>query len=289
MPNNLALMKPRHRLACSAPLLALLLHWGILLGPAHAAAPTPTNATAASPAAGTGTAPTARGDAVAGRFAIMCAGCHSLTGAKLNGPELTPSTGWPMDQLQTAIKRMEKNVGPLTDEQVKELAEFLKAPDIRERIKAEQERIQAQFMSKMAPPDAEIGKGLFRGTVPLRNGGLACAACHTAAGIGGNLGPDLTGIFAKVGGATPLMSGIEQSGYKVMAPHYRRHPVTKQEAMHLAQYFSTLDPNQPASVQASFVPAGGGVALALFVGLVLQLRRQRKRQGRDTRLRRRRN
>jgi mono/diheme cytochrome c family protein len=229
-----------------------------------------------------------RADTIAGRFAIMCSGCHSLTGAKLNGPELTPSTGWPLEQLKTAIKRMEKNVGPLTDEQVTAFAEFMKAPDIRERIKAEQERIQAQFMAKMSPPDGALGKALFLGAEPLRNGGLACTSCHAAEGVGGNLGFDLTGIFAKMGGEPPLVSAIEQSGFKVMAPHYKRHPVTKQEAMHLAKYFSTLDPQKVIPTKASFVPVGGGVALAGLVGLVFHLRRQRESRGRDVRLQRRR-
>lgn len=230
----------------------------------------------------------AKADLIAARFATSCAGCHSLSGAKLNGPELTPSTAWPLEQLKTAIKRMEKNVGPMADEQVVALAEFMKAPDIRERIKAEEVRIQAQFMAKMTPPDAALGRLLFLGNEPLRNGGLACSACHTAAGVGGNLGPDLTGVFAKVGGMTPMISGIEQAAYKVMAPHYKRHPITKQEAMHMAKYFSTLDPAQAAPAHASFVPIGGGVALALFVGLVFHFRSQRQSRGRDTTLQRRR-
>jgi mono/diheme cytochrome c family protein len=246
--------------------------------------------TNASPGAASAPAaePPAKADAIAGKFAVQCAGCHSLAGVKLNGPELTPATGWPMDQLKTAIKRMEKNVGPMPDEQITALAEFLKVPDIRERLKAEEVRIQAQFMAKMTPPDAALGRLLFLGNEPLRNGGLACVACHTAAGAGGNLGPDLTGIFVKVGGMSPLVSGIELAGYKVMAPHYKRHPVTKQEAMHLAQYFSTLDPSKPAPAQASFVPVGGGIALALLVGLVFHFRSQRQSRGRDVTLQRRR-
>lgn len=75
----------------------------------------------------------------------MCSGCHSLTGAKLNDPDLTPSTGWPQDQLEPAIKRMEKNVGPLTDEQVSAFAEFMKAPDIRERL------ILVRFKMRLSP------------------------------------------------------------------------------------------------------------------------------------------
>jgi mono/diheme cytochrome c family protein len=246
------------------------------------------NAVNATNAAGDAIQTQSKADAIAGRFAVTCAGCHSLAGAKLNGPDLTPSTGWPLDQLKVAIKRMEKNVGPLTDDQVTALADFMKAPDIRERVKAEQERIQAQFMAKMAPPDPVLGRGLFFGTEPLRNGGLACAACHTAAGAGGNLGKDLTGVLSRMGGETPLISAIEQSAFKVMAPHYKRHPVTKQEAMHLAKFLSTLDPNQPAASRTSYASVGGGVAVAAMVTLVFSLRKQRQGRGRDLKLQRRR-
>jgi hypothetical protein len=184
---------------------------------------------------------------------------------------------------------MEKNVGPLTDDQITALVDLLKSPNVRDRIKAEQERIQAQFMAKMAPPDALVGQGLFLGSMPLRNGGLACSACHTAAGVGGNLGLDLTGVFTKLGGQTPLVSAIEKASFKIMAPHYARHPVTTQEAMHLAKYFSTLDPKNVVVAGTPFVPVGAGGALALLVGLTFYFRTQRKNRGRDTRLQRRRN
>ena len=227
-------------------------------------------------------------DLTAARFATTCAGCHSLAGAKLTGPELSPSTAWPVDQLKTAIKRMEKNVGPLTDEQVTALAELLKSPHVRDRLKAEQERIQAQFMAKMEPPDPEVGHGLFLGAAPLRNGGLACAACHRAAGVGGDLGPYLTGVLTKLGGQTPLVSAIEKANFKIMAPHYQRHPVTTQEAMHLAQYFSTLDPKNVVATSAPLVPLAAGGAAALLVGLAVHFRAQRKHRDLGTRLRRRR-
>lgn len=223
-------------------------------------------------------------DRAATRFMNTCAGCHSLTGLKLNGPELSPTAAWPMTQLQTAIKRMEKNVGPLPDDDVTMLAELLKAPDVRERLKLEEARIQAQFAAKYEPPSAPLGRQLFLGQAPLKNDGMACVACHAAAGQGGNLGPDLTGSFAKFG-ETPLVSAIEKTGFKIMAPHYRWHPITRQEALHLTKYLSTLKTQAPPVAAVSFLPVGAGGALATFIGLALYFRAGRK--GRDNKLQRR--
>jgi mono/diheme cytochrome c family protein len=278
---------------CLLPLLALSLVRSVPAagGPASAAAQVvATNGPVLSLSTETPTTSltTNQADLTAARFATTCAGCHSLTGARLSGPELTPATSWPLDQLKTAIKRMEKNVGPIMDDQVEALAQLLKSPDVRGRIKAAQERIQAQFMAKMAPPDPVIGRQLFFGTAPLRNGGLPCSACHAAAGTGGSLGPDLTGVFTRLGGQTPLVSAIEKASFKIMAPHYSRHPVTTQEAMHLANYLSTLDLKAAGPTQAAFMPIGAGAGLALLIGLTFHLRQQRVARGRDLRLQRRR-
>lgn len=214
-----------------------------------------------------------------------CAGCHSLSGVKLNGPDLSPVATWPLDQLKSAIKRMEKNVGTLTDGDVEALASLLHSPDVRERLKAQEARIQAAFAVKLDPPDAVLGSQLFFGRTPLQNGGLPCAACHTASGQGGNLGPDLTAVYFKMG-ETPLVSAIEKAAFKVMEPHYRWRPVTRQEAVHLSKFLSTLDPKTVHAAAASFVPLGAGGALAALAGLIFYFRAQR--HGRDTRLQRRR-
>lgn len=230
-------------------------------------------------------APELKRDAVAGKFVMTCAGCHSLSGLKLNGPDLSHVAAWPEAQLKTAIKRMTPRVGPLADSDVDALAGLLRAPDVRARLKVEEARIQAMFMAKLEPANAAIGKKLFFGKTELQNGGLACAACHAAAGEGGNLGPDLTSAFSRIG-ETPLISGIEKAGYKVMEPHYRWRPITKQEAVHIAKYLSTLDPKTAHAGRPAFAPLGAGGAMAAMIGLVLYLRNGRK--GRETRLQRRR-
>lgn len=214
-------------------------------------------------------------DLVAARYLTTCASCHSLTGAKLSGPELTPATQWPEDQLKLGIKKMESKVGPLPDDVVTDLAAFLKAPNVRERLKAESARIAAMFAAKMDPADPVIGQQLFTGARGLKNGGLACAACHSVGGQGGNLGVAMDGVFAKLGGELPLTSAIENANFKIMMAHYKRYPVTKQEAMHLAKYLGTLDPKAAPSKPLPIASAGAGCALAALVGLVTFLRAQR--------------
>jgi len=230
-------------------------------------------------------APEPKRDAVAAKFMMTCAGCHSLSGVKLNGPDLSHVAAWSEAQLKTAIKRMEPRVGPIADGDVDALAALLRASNVRERLKAEETRIQAAFMAKLEPANAVVGKELFFGRAPLQNAGLACSACHAAAGEGGNLGPDLTSAFSRIG-ETPLMSGIEKAGYKIMEPHYRWRPVTKQEAVHITKYLSTLDPKTARTGRPAFAPFGAGGAMAAMIGLVLYLRNGRK--GRETKLQRRR-
>jgi mono/diheme cytochrome c family protein len=78
--------------------------------------------------------PSAERDTVAARYLNSCAGCHSLTGVKLNGPELSPTAAWPDDQLKAAIKRMEKNVGPLSEDDLNGMVALLKDPNVIEGV-----------------------------------------------------------------------------------------------------------------------------------------------------------
>jgi mono/diheme cytochrome c family protein len=216
-------------------------------------------------------------DFAAARYLTACAGCHSLGGPKRSGPDLLHVAEWPTDPLKVAIKRMEEMVGPLTEEDLTMLAELLQHADLQNRLKIEEGRIQKLFMAQMEPPNAVIGERLFFGRDSLLNGGLSCVACHAVEGRGGNLGSDLTAAFATMG-ELPLISAIETAGFPLMEPHYRRHPITTQEAMHLARFLATLDPEAIQPPRAAFVPLGAGTALALLAGLVWHLRRARGRR-----------
>ena len=91
-----------------------------------------------------------------------------------------------------------------------------------------------------------------------------------------------------MGGATPLISAIEKANFKIMAPHYQRHPVTTQEAIHLAEFFSKIDPKAPVAARPAIDMAGTGLAGLFLAGLTVFLRWQRSTRGRDNKLTRRR-
>jgi len=87
---------------------------------------------------------------------------------------------------------------------------------------------------------AGLGEALFAGKVRFRNGGPACASCHSIAGIpfpnGGTLGPDLTNAYQKLGpqGMQPAM---ETLFFRVMTPIYDQHPLTPEEQSDLIAFF----------------------------------------------------
>jgi hypothetical protein len=115
------------------------------------------------------------------------------------------------------------------------------------------------------PGSATAGRALFLGTVRFQNGGPACSACHNVAGLsfpaGGTMGPDLTGIYSKMG-PEGLDSALETLFFPAMAPLFRYRPLTTNERTDLAAFFQNVDRRQPTSP----TPAIGAISLAgLFI------------------------
>lgn len=269
-------------------LVALLASWLVLdTSPAGAQGADSTRAVALAARPGGAdsmAAKPAESDLGARRYLNACAGCHRLEGAKLNGPALAHVAAWPPGQLRAAIKRMEKNVGALSEEDLDRLGDFLRAPDARLRLSTEEERVRAQFAKKLAPANKDTGKRLFQGHQSLENGGMACVACHSLVGVGGRLGPDLTDAATRLG-RTPLTSGIVNAAYRVMAPHYRKHPITQQEAAHIVEYLAQPSPQAAPPMRPGVLTLGTGGAVVAFLGLAFYYRRNRQGRGVDTRRR----
>lgn len=183
-------------------------------------------------------------DRAARIYLDRCAGCHTVGGGMRSGPDLLASTAWKPADLTVAVKRMEKNSGPMSDADVAALVEFLKDPSVRDRITSEESRAALKAAASLEPASAALGRDLFHGVRAFRNGGASCASCHDFGGGGGSLAVPLTTVHARLGGVA-LASAIEQSAFPIMRPVYAAHPVTKQEAAHLVAYLAQ-PPAQPA-------------------------------------------
>lgn len=176
-------------------------------------------------------------DPAAKKFVRECTSCHTIGAGKLKGPDLITAITWKQEDLAKAVKKMEKEVGAMSDQVVTDLVTLMREPALKARLAAEEQRLIQSRRALLAPPDASIGHDLFWGARRFQNGGMNCSACHAVNGLGGTLGPDLTPAAKKMG-EVALISAVEKAAYKVMEPHYRTRPVTAQEALHLAAYLA---------------------------------------------------
>ena len=211
-------------------------------------------------------------------FASRCTGCHTIGRGALTGPDLTTAIAWREADLEKAILRMQEKAGAFTKEEVAGLIALLKDSGVKDRVAAEQARIAQQFALKLAPPNAATGADLFIGRALLGNGGMACVACHELGDFGGGtLGPNLSGIYGRMGEAG-LLSAIEKAPFKVMGPMYRNKPLTPQEIVHLTCWLKSVDTNTTSPGRDPLGPAAASVA-ALFMGVLVLGTRKSQRTG----------
>ncbi len=126
----------------------------------------------------------------------------------------------------------------------------------------------------------EHGEALFAGKIQFRNGGPPCAACHTSVSLpfpgGGSLGPDLTGISAKLGplGIDPTLQTLF---FPAMIPIYDPHPLEPDERDDLKAFFRE-EGSRPLSrppTPVILVLALAGLAILLILTHLFGRRRLR--------------
>lgn len=241
----------------------------------------------ASIPAGSATAAADEGKAV---FDSLCAGCHSIGGGKLVGPDLAGlpdrvDRDWaerfilaPQDVIASgdpiAKKLVDEYGTPMpdvgvTDAQIGPLLAFL-GYQAAPAPKPTPSPAPTPAPAPAPRGDAERGKHLFTGAERLSAGGPACLSCHSVAGVGalggGALGPDLTGSYEKYGGAQGLGSSLEAMTFPTMAPIFAGKPLTVGERADLVAFLAAA-PTQERTAGAAGKLIGLSVGLAVLIVL----------------------
>lgn len=234
-------------------------------------------------------------DAAEGKatFGQKCAGCHSLGGGKLVGPDLKGVTGkrdrdWLVRYIVDPAAVRAAN-DPVAAELAKEYGTPMptlgltqaQAQAVVAYLEAESGGGTATQPQQAQPPvaqgDPEAGRALFAGTSHFANGGPPCFACHDAAGAaalgGGTLGPDLTTAATRFG-AGGLNATLAALPFPTMAPVYQNAPLTAEEQANLAAFLQLTGAQQPAN-NTWLVVLWAVVIFAVLMGLAALLWRNR--------------
>jgi len=231
--------------------------------------------------------PVAAQDATGGEQAYLatCASCHQADGSGIEGafPPLADNPrsldgayvsdvirnglSGPIDVNGVRYDAAMPAFGNLSDAEIADIAAFL----------ATNFQAPGDTTTTTSPPagpgDADRGEGLFLGSVDFDNGGTACQACHTAGGrgsLGGqSMGPDLTGVLDRFGGEEGLAGALSAPAFLVMRELYIDKPITRQESMDLAAFFSRESTQEDKDSGDALLVIGLVGAGILFGGMVV--------------------
>ncbi|MCL1692978.1 MAG: cytochrome c [Actinomycetia bacterium] len=132
----------------------------------------------------------------------------------------------------------------------------------------------------LEPGDAATGEAVFLGANRLENAGPACVGCHTAASYqglsGGTLGPDLTDLSVRYGGADAVAAALANPPSPTMQPIFVGAPITDQERADLAAYFDSISNAEISRSPVDLMLVGGVIGAIVFFALMLLAPRSRK-------------
>lgn len=227
-------------------------------------------------------------------FKQNCASCHTIGGGKLTGPDLKNVTQRRTREQLAKFVADPKAAIDAGDPYLVKLwndanGVYMPAPPgvtaeriakLLDLIDAESALEKSQFaggtLSDRALTDADVerGRAIFEGSLPLANGAPACIACHAVEGApgfgGGRLGPDLTGVFARLGGRKALGAWLTAPQSPTMTPVYRGREMKEQEILGLVAFLKERAENGSPAVLAApptAVPSGAGRFEFLAAGL----------------------
>jgi mono/diheme cytochrome c family protein len=239
-------------------------------------------------------------DADAGKqiFQEKCTACHTVGNGPLVGPDLKGVTARrPREWLEQWIAAPDVMLAKKDPVAIDLLHQFhdvpmanlgLSASDVTavlaflETAAAQPSAPATAGQAATAPAvqgDPEIGKELFTGVTRFGNGGPPCMACHSVGGIGalggGQLGPDLTGVGERYGGAAGLNAFVAGTPTPTMKAVWSQHPLTTEERASVVAFLGQAGVSQRPA-QAIWQLAGLAVLGLLVLLAVAGLRWQNR-------------
>jgi cytochrome c2 len=236
-------------------------------------------------------------DAEAGKqiFQEKCTACHTVGNGPLVGPDLKGVTAQrPRDWLEQWISNPPAMIAKKDPVATGLLEQFhgVQMPDLG--LSSSDVSALIAFLgtgtSTPAPAgqaagapavkgDPEVGKELFTGVARFANGGPPCMACHSVGGIGalggGQLGPDLTEVVARYGGAAAVNAFVAGTPTPTMKAVWSQHPLTDQERANVVAFLGQAEVTQrPAEAIWQLV---GVAVLGVVILLVIAALRWRNR------------
>jgi cytochrome c2 len=234
-------------------------------------------------------------DAAAGQqvFQTNCTACHTVGKGALVGPDLKGVTErrpreW-LEQWISAPDAMLAKKDPYATNLLHQFHDVpmpnlgLSAADVNAVIAyLAGGAAQSSAETSSAPAvqgNPEVGRELFTGAVRFGDGGPPCMACHSTGGIGalggGQLGPDLTTVVARFGGASAVDAFVAGTPTPTMKAVWSKHPLTTEERANVVAFLGQVGVSQrptEAIWQLGGLAVLGAVILLVIAGVRWQSR-----------------
>ena len=205
-------------------------------------------------------------------FRQYCMACHTIGGGRLVGPDLKgvldrQSREWlvnwivdPEGVLKSgdpyALKLQQESNGAImvrSPGMNRDLANAL-LDYIDEQSGKEQTQLTGPRVNErpFTPEDIAVGRAMFTGKRPLKNGGPACIGCHSVNSLGGlgggRLGPNLTNAYERLGGRKGLTAWLMAPPGLTMQPIFQKQPLEEDEVLALVAFLNNEhETNRPIS------------------------------------------
>ncbi len=205
-------------------------------------------------------------------FRQNCVSCHTIGGGRLVGPDLKgvldrQSRDWlsrfivdpkrvidggdayARKLLQESGGVMMPSLPGMSDARARALVDLIETESALEKSQFKGTQVSER---PFTPADVTLGRELFTGKRPLKQGGAACLSCHSAGtvALGGALGPDLTKAYERLGGRRGLSSWLSAPATPTMQMLLGSRPLDPEETLSLVAYLETTA-RDPAPAAAS--------------------------------------